>query len=68
MTKTMLMIIYMFILCSCEQINRSCAQWEGHSYECVDGVQYIQFPSGASVAYNKNGTIRSCKCFHGKVP
>jgi len=30
------------------------------SESCVDGVKYIQFPSGASVKYTRDGKIATC--------
>jgi hypothetical protein len=30
------------------------------SESCIDGVKYIQFPSGASVKYTREGTIATC--------
>jgi hypothetical protein len=32
----------------------------GGTEECVDGVLYLQFTSGASVAYSKDGKIKTC--------
>ena len=45
---------------ACGSINRGCASVTGSSKECVDGVLYIQFTSGSSVAYNTDGTIKRC--------
>ena len=30
------------------------------SHACMDGVLYYQFTSGAVVAYNKDGTLKTC--------
>ncbi len=59
--KVIKVLILSVFLMGCGQINRSCAQWTGHSYECVDNIQYIQFPSGASVAYDEAGKVRTCR-------
>lgn len=32
----------------------------GIGRECVDGVEYLQFPSGVTVAYNPDGSIKQC--------
>lgn len=47
-------------LCSCGVAEKFTDGIAGSSYVCVNGVQYIQFTSGASVAYNRDGTIRTC--------
>jgi hypothetical protein len=36
------------------------ANVSGYSRQCVDGVQYLQFPSGVSVAYDANGKVKVC--------
>ncbi|HYF43617.1 MAG TPA: hypothetical protein VEA35_14410 [Ramlibacter sp.] len=32
----------------------------GHAVTCVDGVAYLQFPSGVTVQYDRNGRIKTC--------
>jgi len=32
----------------------------GHAVTCVDGVRYLQFPSGVTVQYDKDGRVRTC--------
>jgi len=44
----------------CGSCSRSVANITGVSHECVDGVEYLQFPSGVSVAYNPDGSIKQC--------
>ena len=44
----------------CGSCSRSVANITGVSHECVDGVEYLQFPSGVSVAYNSDGSIKQC--------
>jgi len=64
MKRTILLIfgiLMMLGLSSCGGCDRGTAFWKGESRMCVDGVQYLQFTSGASVAYNTNGTIKTCK-------
>ena len=41
--------------------HRKIAEYTGYSRICVDGVEYLQFTSGASVAYNTDGRIKLCK-------
>lgn len=45
----------------CGAVDRSLAKFTGDATEtCHDGVMYLQFTSGASVAYNKDGTVKTC--------
>jgi hypothetical protein len=37
------------------------ARVTGYSTHCVDGVKYIQFLNGASVMYNRDGTVKTCE-------
>ena len=32
----------------------------GHAVTCVDGVRYLQFPSGVTVQYDRDGRVRTC--------
>lgn len=32
-----------------------------YSRQCVDGVQYLRFPSGVSVAYETTGKVKVCQ-------
>ena len=32
----------------------------GHAVTCVDGVAYLQFPSGVTVQYDRSGRIKTC--------
>lgn len=33
----------------------------GYSKACVEGVVYLQFPSGATPQYNVDGSLKGCK-------
>lgn len=44
----------------CGFLDRKIAGYTGHSTTCIDGVRYIQFTSGASVKYTKDGRIETC--------
>ena len=48
------------VLPGCGLFERVDAGLTGSSTLCVDGVEYLQFTSGASVAYNTDGTIKTC--------
>ncbi|MBL8019260.1 MAG: hypothetical protein JNM27_06325 [Leptospirales bacterium] len=45
---------------ACGLIDRKIAGYTGYSTICIDDVKYIQFTSGASVKYKKNGQIETC--------
>lgn len=40
--------------------DRMGAGLTGYTTNCVDGVKYLQLPSGVTVKYNQNGTIATC--------
>jgi len=48
------------VLTSCGNFDRHVANITGSSESCIDGVRYIQFPSGASVKYTREGRIATC--------
>jgi hypothetical protein len=39
---------------------RQKAEILGHSVVCVDGVNYLQFSTGATVKLNKDGSVSTC--------
>lgn len=48
-------------LSSCGRIDRSLAGWTGKGTEvCHRGVTYVQFTSGATVAYDREGRLIPC--------
>jgi hypothetical protein len=58
--KTVLIIIA-FLMSGCGVINRFSAEFKEYTYMCVDGVSYLQFPSGASVQLDNTGKPVVCK-------
>ena len=44
----------------CGQISRATANVTGHSTVCVDGVTYLQFPSGVAVKVDRSGKPVPC--------
>jgi len=54
-------ILAILTLSGCGVLERSTATLTGYSSICVGGVMYYQFTSGASVAYNKDGSIKLCR-------
>lgn len=57
-----IVVLLIVIYASMQQgkINKAIAEMQGNSELCVDGVKYLQFPSGASVKYQTNGSIALC--------
>lgn len=47
-------------LAGCGQVNRVTAGVTGSSESCIDGVKYIQFPSGVTVKYTRDGKVVTC--------
>jgi hypothetical protein len=48
------------LLGGCGKIDRHIANFTGSSESCIDGVRYLQFSSGASVKYTRDGKIATC--------
>lgn len=49
-------------LTSCGWFDRKVSSFTGGgTTTCVDGVAYLQFTSGATVKYNRDGTIATCQ-------
>ncbi|MET0984886.1 MAG: hypothetical protein ABW034_05700 [Steroidobacteraceae bacterium] len=47
-------------LSACGNFERGVAKFKGHSQQCVDGVMYLQFSSGATVKYRPDGSVWTC--------
>jgi hypothetical protein len=58
--KRIATFILLLTMVGCGSVSRDCATWTGNDKVCIDGVQYIQFTSGVSVAYNQDGTVKVC--------
>lgn len=62
MTKTILILSSVLVLSGCGWFDRKMASVTGGATKtCMDGVLYYQFTSGAAVAYNQDGTVKTCK-------
>lgn len=61
MKNVIIAIVAVSMLSGCGWFSREAAKLTGYSKECVDGVMYYQFASGVTVAYNKDGSIKTCK-------
>ena len=63
MNRLSLLVLTMTLplaLGGCGKFDRGVAKITGSAEVCVDGVRYLQFTSGASVKYNRDGTIATC--------
>ena len=58
--KKLLLIAFALLFAGCGKFDRGVAKITGSAEVCVDGVRYLQFTSGASVKYNRDGTIATC--------
>ena len=60
--KKVLIVFLLFLATGCGKADRWVAGITGNaSHECVGGVEYLQFTSGASVAYTPDGKVKPCK-------
>lgn len=58
--KIISLLFVAVLLSGCGVFDRMGAGLTGYTTSCVDGVKYLQFPSGVTVKYNQNGTIATC--------
>ncbi len=59
--KVLTLVLICVMLSGCGRFDRWIAGWTGDGVEtCHGGVKYIQFTSGTSVKYNKDGSIATC--------
>lgn len=60
--KLLILSLSIVLLSGCGALDRFGAYLTGNaSEECMNGVRYYQFTSGASVAYNEDGSVVKCK-------
>ena len=55
------LILLSLLIFSCGDLSKSVASFTGYDKVCVEGVVYYQFVSGASVGYNPDGSIKTCR-------
>lgn len=60
MIRNVLVIAALLSLSACGSASRIGANLTGYTNECVDGVKYVQFPSGVTVKYGPDGKIVTC--------
>ena len=58
--SSIVIIVVSLSLAGCGAADRFGATVTGHSRSCVGGVEYLQFTSGVTVAYNPDGTVKKC--------
>lgn len=56
-----IVVLATLALTGCGRFERFEAGVTGYARMCVDGVEYLQFTSGASVAYTPDGKIKTCR-------
>lgn len=61
MKLTTAAIIFSVFLAGCGAADRGLAQLTGSTKVCVDGVTYLQFPSGVTPQYTIDNKLISCK-------
>lgn len=58
--KYCLIALLVIMFSGCGAFNKIGAHLGEYTEVCVDEVVYLQFPSGATVKYNKDGSIKTC--------
>lgn len=59
--KSLIVVLLVVSLTGCGWFDRNVAALTGGATKtCVDGVEYLQFTSGASVAYTREGKVKTC--------
>ena len=58
--KNVMMLIAVLSLAGCGWSDRVAANLSGTAVSCFDGVKYIQFASGVTVKYTREGKIDTC--------
>ena len=61
MHRAVLMVLLAASTGGCGWFERKVtANITGHAVTCVEGVSYLQFPSGVTVQYDRSGRIKTC--------
>lgn len=58
--KTLVCAALAFALSGCGYVDRADATLTGYSRACIGGVEYLQFTSGATVAFTPDGKVKNC--------
>lgn len=67
MKKLLIVAACVSVLSGCGYIDRKVASVTGTAESCVDGVKYLQFASGVTVKYSRDGGIVRCDGTSSKV-
>lgn len=60
--KYLVTVLALGIMSGCGAFDRMKAKFTGDAVEvCMQGVIYYQFTSGSAVAYNPDGSLKTCK-------
>lgn len=60
--RLIFLTLAILLFSGCGNIKRWVTGLTGEASEfCYEGVSYLQFPSGASVQYDKDGKVVSCQ-------
>ncbi len=61
MVRVLLVVVTSAAVAGCGWFERKVtANITGHAVTCVEGVAYLQFPSGVTVQYDRTGRIKNC--------
>jgi hypothetical protein len=61
MTRILALVLATSSIAGCGWFERKVtANITGHAVTCVEGVAYLQFPSGVTVQYDRSGRIKTC--------
>jgi len=59
-SKYLTIATIVLLLTGCGAYSKAVAYLTDYSRYCINGVSYIQFTSGATVEYTKEGKIKTC--------
>lgn len=60
MKASLIIATLILALTGCGELDRGLAQLTGWSKVCVDGVTYLQFPSGVTAQVDRQGRPVAC--------
>lgn len=61
MNRLLATLAVLVLLSGCGWFERKVtANITGHAVTCIEGVRYLQFPSGVTVQYDRDGRVRTC--------
>lgn len=63
MKKTIVVVLLLAsapLIAACGALDRTVANFSGWAKVCVEGVTYLQFPSGVTVQVDPEGRIVKC--------